>query len=318
MNYLITGSAGFIGYHLTLSLCKNKKNKVYGIDSINSYYSKNLKNIRLKKLKKNKNFLFKKINLINKKILKNYLEKIKPDYIIHLAGQPGVIYSFKNPNSYKLNNLLATKNLLEVIKKINLKKFIFGSSSSVYGEQVNYPVKENFNLYPKNFYATTKKKCEEMILKNKKIKEKTVIFRFFTVYGPLSRPDMFVSIFLNNLRKKKKTFLYNYGNHFRDYTYVQDTVDFILKSLKKKKFIFKNKIYNICASSPRKMIDLVNIMGKNLRKKPMIQSKPKRKGEMLKTYGSNKKLLKEFGKHDFIKFENGIKKLLPLFKRYHY
>ena len=124
MNYLITGSAGFIGYHLTLSLCKNKKNKVYGIDSINSYYSKNLKNIRLKKLKKNKNFLFKKINLINKKILKNYLEKIKPDYIIHLAGQPGVIYSFKNPNSYKLNNLLATKNLLEVIKKINLKKFI--------------------------------------------------------------------------------------------------------------------------------------------------------------------------------------------------
>ena len=143
------------------------------------------------------------------------------------------MYSFKNPKSYKDNNLIATKSLIEAIKNKNFKKFIFGSSSSVYGEQKKYPIKENSNLNPKNYYALTKKKCEEMIFKNKELSSKAVIFRFFTVYGPLSRPDMFISIFLNNLKENKETLLYNKGNHFRDYTYVDDVIEYITRSLKR-------------------------------------------------------------------------------------
>ena len=256
--------------------------------------------------------------MINKKKLSLVIDKINPEYVIHLAGQPGVIYSFKNPQSYKKNNLLATKNLINIIKKKNIKKFIFGSSSSVYGEQKKYPISENSYLYPKNYYALTKKKCENIINEDKKLNKKSIIFRFFTVYGPLSRPDMFVSIFLNNLKKKRITNLYNRGNHFRDYTYVDDIVEYIIRSLSKKKYLFKKKIYNICASKPKKIIDLVNIMSSNLKLKPIIKFKPKRKGEMLKTYGSNKKLLKEFGKKKFTKFEIGIKKTIKYFKKYSY
>ncbi len=316
--YLITGSTGFIGYHLVNRLCKDSKNIVYGIDSINSYYTTRLKKIRLRILKKNRNFSFKKLNMTNKKQLSLEINKINPNYIIHLAGQPGVMYSFKNPKSYLKNNLIATKNLINIIRHKNLKKFIFGSSSSVYGEQKKYPIKENSSLNPKNYYALTKKKCEEIILNDKKLNNKSIIFRFFTVYGPLSRPDMFVSIFLKNLKKNKTTFLYNKGNHFRDYTYVDDIVEFLIKSLKKRKNIFKKKIYNICASRPKKIIDLVGIMGRNLNIRPSIKFMPKRKGEMLKTYGSNNKLLKEFGKKKFTRFEIGIKKTIKYFKKYNY
>ena len=148
MKYLITGSSGFIGFHLAMRLLKNKKNFVYGIDSLNNYYSVILKKKRTKLLKKNKNFFFKKLNLCNFTNLNNYILEVKPDIVFHLAGQPGVLYSFKNPNSYLLNNILATKNIINVLKNVKVKKFIFTSSSSVYGDQKKFPIKENYNLKP--------------------------------------------------------------------------------------------------------------------------------------------------------------------------
>ena len=148
MKILVTGSAGFVGYHLIKNLSNNKKNVVLGIDSVNSYYSTKIKKLRIKILKRKKNFTFKKINLQNKKKTETIIKKFQPDTIFHIAGQPGVLYSFKNPLSYKKNNTLATKNLSLICKKYKIKKFIFASSSSVYGDQNTFPIKENFKKNP--------------------------------------------------------------------------------------------------------------------------------------------------------------------------
>ena len=168
MNILVTGACGFIGFHLANRLCNNKKYTVYGVDSLNKYYSIRLKKIRLKILKRNKNFKFIKIDISNYLKFKKFFLKKKIDILYHLAGQPGVMYSYKNPNSYIKNNILATKNILKCLQLNDLwSKFIFASSSSVYGERKKYPISESSNLKPINFYAKTKMECEKMILNSK-------------------------------------------------------------------------------------------------------------------------------------------------------
>jgi UDP-glucuronate 4-epimerase len=315
MKYLITGSAGFIGFHLANSILKNKNNQVFGIDNFNDYYSTTLKKKRTRILKKNKNFFFKKIDLTKYNILKNYITRIKPDYIFHFAGQPGVVYSFKNPLSYKKNNVAATKNIIKILIYINVKKFVFSSSSSVYGDQKKFPIKEGARLRPKNYYALTKLKCEKII--TKQLKEKNIpyfIFRFFTVYGSLGRPDMFIYSTISKLKKNEKIILYNKGDYFRDFTYVGDVVNILKKSIYKK--ITSSPIINICGSRPLKVTKVLNIIGKNIGKKVVIVFKPKRKGEMKKTHGSNQYLKKIFKLKNFINFNIGIKKLIIEEKKY--
>ena len=208
MKIVVTGSAGFIGFHLSKKLLQNKKNTVIGIDSISSYYSIQIKKKRLTLLNKNKNFKFIKANLIKKEKIEKIFEKFKPNIVLHIAGQPGVLYSFKNPNSYKVNNINATKTICNVSKKFNVKKFIFASSSSVYGDQKNFPIKESFIKKPKNYYAKTKLICEEIIKKTFLFSNTSfLIFRFFTIYGPYGRPDMFIHKLLKCIKLKKK-FLY--------------------------------------------------------------------------------------------------------------
>jgi UDP-glucuronate 4-epimerase len=309
MKYLITGAAGFIGYHLSLYLLK-KGFTVYGADSLNKYYSVNLKKLRLKKLKKYKNFYFNKIDLSNFNKTNKFLTKIKPDIIFHLAGQPGVLYSFKNPNSYKKNNIIATENLIKIINKLDIKKFIFSSSSSVYGDQKKFPLLEKANLKPQNYYARTKKICEERI-KSSLIKP-YIIFRIFTVYGPYGRPDMFFSIFLRRFYKKLQNTLYNFGNYYRDFTYVNDVIDVFYKSSIKKT---DNITLNLCSSSPVRMVDVVDLLRKKLNKNFNIKFLKKRKGEMLKTYGSNKKIQSIFNKKKFIKLSIGINQVVKNFTK---
>ena len=300
MRYLITGSAGFIGYHLSLKLLK-KGFLVFGIDSLNNYYSNKLKLLRLKNLKRFKNFYFKKINLCNFSKTKKFLINANPDVVFHLAGQPGVLYSYKNPKSYNKNNIIATKNLIKIVNSSNIKKFIFSSSSSVYGDQIKFPITENAKLNPKNYYAVTKKICEQKIKSSLKIPY--IIFRIFTVYGTLGRPDMFFSIFLRNIYRGLKNKLFNFGNYFRDFTYIDDVTEvFYLSSFKK----IKNITLNLCSSNPVKMIEVVNILKNKINKKFDILYLGKRKGEMLKTYGSNKKIRTIFNKKKYMKLSSGI------------
>jgi len=317
MKILVTGSAGFIGYHLVNGLTSNIKNTVIGIDSVNGYYSTKVKKLRLKILKRKKNFTFKKINLENTKKLELLIKNFQPDTVFHVAGQPGVLYSFKNPLSYKKNNISATKNLSLICKKYKVKKFIFASSSSVYGDQKKFPIKESFKKKPKNYYAKTKLICED-IIKKRFINSDTeyMIFRFFTVFGPLGRPDMFIHKFLNSIKKNKNILLHNNGMNYRDFTYVDDLVKILIKTMKN---IPTDKILNICRSKPIKTTSLVNLInkiyGNNINK---IINTGFVKGEMLKTHGSNSLLKKNFKNLKFTKIDFGLKKTIAVFKKFNY
>ena len=238
---------------------------------------------------------------------------MKPDIIFHLAGQPGVLYSFQNPHSYFLNNILATKNILNVLKNTKVKKFIFTSSSSVYGDQKKFPIKENYNLKPLNYYAATKVKCELLIKKElQKIKVPYVIFRLFTVYGYLGRPDMLIYSLINKIKSYKKIILYNNGNNFRDFTFIDDVTEILIKGAMLNSI--KNKIFNVCASKPIKIIYLLKFIERHLKTKINYVFDKIRKGEMLKTYGSNFFLKKKFNKKNFVNINEGLIKIFNLEK----
>ena len=292
MNILITGCAGFIGFHLSEFLSKKyKKSKIIGFDNINNFYSPILKKMRIKELKKNKNFYFKKMDLENKKKLENIFKKNKIKIVIHLAAQAGVRDSLKMPNSYFKSNFIGFMNIVAASNKNMVKKFIFASSSSVYGDKKKFPLKENMNISPKNIYAATKKINEDIANDLSKISNMKMIgLRFFTVYGKFGRPDMFIFKFLNSLLNNKKFYLFNKGNHYRDYTHIDDVVNIII-NLIKKKINRKFQIFNICSNNPIDLNKLVKFISNFLNIKPKIIKKKRNSIEVLKTHGDNKKIL---------------------------
>ena len=314
MNILITGSAGFIGYHLAIKLLKNKY-KIIGLDNLNSYYSKDLKKYRVAKLKKKKNFSFEKIDLNNKIALNRLFKKYKPKIVFHLASQPGIMYSYKNPKSYVLNNVDATKNLMQIANKNKIKKFYFTSSSSVYGNKKRFPIKEYHSLKPLNTYAKTKKKCEiilQKFFKNSNVDLK--IFRPFTVYGTFARPDMIFVTYLKKVYKKEKFYLYNNGEYTRDFTYVEDVCEILKRFIKIGKI--RGNIINICSSKPIKIKKILPIIDLYNLKRSRVENKPLRKGEMIKTYGNNNLLRKYVKFKKFTSIRVGVKKTVKWYNNF--
>jgi UDP-glucuronate 4-epimerase len=302
MKILITGSAGFIGFNLAHALLK-KKHIVSGIDSYDNYYSKKFKIERNKILKKYKNFKFKKIDITKKQELKKYLKNKNFDIVFHFAAQAGVLYSLKNPKKYKKVNIEGFENLLDNLKGKEIKKIYYASSSSVYGDHKKFPLKENLILKPKNIYAISKVKNEE--LANKYPNKKTFIcgLRFFTVYGEWGRPDMFIFKLLNSYKKNKPFLLNNSGNHYRDFTYIGDVVKILIKLLYVKKF--NHKVINICSSQPIKIKSIINFFVKRYSFSKIINVK-KNKIEVIKTFGSNNNINKIIGFKQYTNFYRGL------------
>ena len=200
-NILITGSSGFIGFHICSYFLKKNIN-VIGIDNHNSYYNKKLKIKRCNNLLKFKNFIFNKVDITELAKINKILSKYKPKMIIHLAAQPGVRYSFINPQAYVDANITGFVNILESMKKNKMDKLIYASSSSVYGNSRKFPFTENLQLEPLNFYGQTKlmnEKIANVFKKNYNIK--AVGLRFFTVYGPYGRPDMFIPKIIKSIKQ---------------------------------------------------------------------------------------------------------------------
>ena len=311
MNILVTGAVGFIGFSLCESLIK-KKYKVFGIDNFDSYYSIEIKKKRLKILNKNKNFYFKRIDITQSSGLFNFFKKKKIDIIIHLAAQAGVRYSFINPKKYVDVNILGFLNIIELAKEKKIKKFIYASSSSVYGENKKFPLSENQKLNPKNIYGLSKQMNEQIASMYSKFFDlKCIGLRFFTIYGEWGRPDMFLFKLFKASQQSKKFYLNNYGNHKRDFTYVKDAVKILLKLINYK--IVNNEIFNICSNKPIKILDII----KYFKKKNNVKVKliEMHRADVKDTHGDNKKIKKALKRIKFSKFYRCLEATYEWYKK---
>ena len=310
MKIIITGVAGFIGFNLSKFLLDNG-HQIIGIDNLNNYYDTKIKFQRLNILKKYKQFNFYKYDLENFKNINLIFKKNLIQCVINLAAQAGVRYSIKNPKKYVDSNINGFFNILELSRMHNIKKIIFASSSSVYGESKSFPLKENDITNPKNFYGLTKKNNEEMAKIYSNLYNMNIYgLRFFTVYGEWGRPDMFMLKYLNS---KNKFDLYNKGNHYRDFTYISDVTKIISKLIIKKRKGFN--IYNICNNKPIKITKVLQIINKKISKKKLKVNKlGLQKADIVKTHGDNSKIIKETKFKNFTSIETGIDNLVKWYK----
>ena len=332
MKILITGSSGFIGFHLSKKLL-DKGHRVYGYDSMNNYYDVRLKKARYNILKKYKNFSFTKNKLENKNSLEKVFKKFKPSIVIHLAAQAGVRYSIEKPRVYLDSNIIGSYNIIEVSKKFNVKHLIMASSSSVYGANKKIPFKETDKTETQlSIYAATKKSNESMAHSYSNIwKVPITMLRFFTVYGPWGRPDMALFKFTKGILANKKIDIYNNGKMYRDFTYIDDIVDGIRLLINKipnhKNFgKFNNdslssvapfRILNIGNTKKVFLLDFIKEIEKVLGKKAIRNYMPLQKGDVKQTLSNTNLLKKLTGYNPKTDYKSGIKKFLNWYLNYY-
>jgi UDP-glucuronate 4-epimerase len=332
MRILVTGAAGFIGYHVSKKL--SEKNLVFGIDNLNNYYDVKLKLDRLKDLKNNKKFNFLKIDIKNYKKLFKYIKNNKIDTIVHLAAQAGVRHSLQKPRTYIDSNIVGFFNILECCRHLKIKNLIFASSSSVYGLNKNFPLKENDSAnHPIQLYAATKKSNEVMAHAYSYLFNiPTTCLRFFTVYGPWGRPDMALFNFTKNILNNKKINVFNYGNHARDFTYIDDVVKIIRKLVKKpsrkdKHFNYRLpnpssstapfKILNLSSGKKIGIMSLLKEIEKKLKIKATVKFLKKQKGDVEETCSSIKKMSNYIKLKKRVDYRKGIKKFINWYLNYY-
>ena len=316
MNFLISGSAGFIGFHLSEFLLK-KKHNVYGVDDLNNYYDVKLKKSRLDILKKYKNFVFFKRKIEDIKIVK-FFKKKKIDIIINLAAQAGVRHSLENPYVYINSNILGQVNMLELAKELKIKKYIYASSSSVYGGNKSLPfsVKDRVDN-PISLYAVSKKSTELIAEYYSHLyKINSIGLRFFTVYGPWGRPDMATFIFTKNITNGKPINIFNYGKMKRDFTYVDDIILGIYGAInfKMKKL---HKIYNLGNSKSESLLEFIKIIEKNLNKKAKKNFLPLQPGDVPATFADISESTRDLKFLPKIEIKHGIPRFIEWFKKYY-
>ena len=331
MKIFITGSSGFIGFHLSKKLL-DKGHRVYGFDSMNDYYDVELKKNRYQILKKYKKFTFTKGKLENQKNLSNCILKFKPKVIIHLAAQAGVRYSIEKPRVYLDSNITGTYNVIELAKKINVKHLLIASSSSVYGANKKIPFKEIDKTETQlSFYASTKKSTESIAHSYSHISKIPItMLRLFTVYGPWGRPDMALFKFTKGIIKKKKIDIYNKGKMYRDFTYIDDIVDAISALISKVPKLnqlgkIKNdslspiapfRIVNIGNTQKIYLLDFINALEKEIGVKAKRNYMSMQKGDVKTTLSDTTLLKKLTGYNPKTKYKDGIKKFLKWYLLY--
>ncbi len=327
MKILITGAAGFIGFHSCLKFLK-QGHSIVGIDNLNNYYDVKLKKERIKniedKYKNKRKFLFLKLDLCNYKKINKIFKKQKFDYVLHLAAQAGVRYSLTNPNAYIDSNILGFFNLIQLSKNYKIKHFTYASTSSVYGGNKKMPFSEEHNTdNPLQLYAATKK-SNELIAHSYSylFKLQTTGIRFFTVYGPWGRPDMALFKFVKNILEKRSIEIFNNGKHSRDFTYIDDIVNGIYKITINPKKIYKksknlHQIFNIGRGNSEDLMDFINEIEKNLKIKSKKVFLPLQKGDVIKTYSNTSKLFKFFNYKPKVSIKVGIKNFISWYLDYY-
>ena len=332
MKIFITGSSGFIGFHLSKKLLDDGHN-IHGFDSMNNYYDVKLKKARYKILSEYEKFSFTKGNLENQKTLSNSILKFKPKIIIHLAAQAGVRYSIEKPRVYLDSNITGTYNIIELAKKVNVKHLLIASSSSVYGANKKMPFKEIDKTDTQlSIYAATKKSTESIAHSYSNIwKIPITMLRFFTVYGPWGRPDMALFKFTKGIIARKKIDIYNKGKMYRDFTYIDDIVEGIsalinkapnLKQLGKIKNdslspIAPFRVLNIGNTHRVFLLDFIEAIEKELGKKAIRNYMPMQKGDVKMTVSDTTLLKKLTGYNPKTNYKDGIKQFLKWYFDYY-
>lgn len=313
MSVLVTGGAGFIGSNLIDSLIKDYK--IICVDNFNDFYDPNIKENNIKKYKNDPNFTLYRVDIEDKKGLKKIFEKNKIDLVIHLAARAGVRPSIVDPDSYVKTNIYGTLNLLELSRDFNIKKFIFASSSSVYGNTKEVPFSESINVNkPISPYAATKLACEQLCYTFHYLYGiKMVCLRFFTVYGPKQRPDLAISKFTRLIDEGKTITVFGDGSTKRDYTYIDDIVQGIKGAISYNKTGYE--VFNLGESQTVQLSYLIELIEKYLNKKAIIDRLPLQQGDVDITYADISKARKSLSYNPTIKIENGIEKFIEWYKK---
>jgi len=317
LKILVTGAAGFIGYHISKRLCEEGYD-VTGIDNINSYYDIRLKESRLEILSKYENFKFDKIDLADKAQLMEYFKNERPELVINLAAQPGVRYSISHPDESIRNNINAFFNLLECCREYPVKKLIYASSSSVYGNTDKIPFSVDDNVdNPVSLYAATKKTNELMAYTYHHLYDIPVTgLRFFTVYGPYGRPDMAYFSFSEKIMKDIPIDIFNKGDMMRDFTYVDDVTESVYR-LVKKEIVNEYRIFNIGGEHPVNLLYFVETLEKNLGKEAIKVFKEMQPGDVKITVADSSDLAEYIGYKPETKIEDGLERFVKWFRKYY-
>ncbi|MBC8213910.1 MAG: GDP-mannose 4,6-dehydratase [Candidatus Marinimicrobia bacterium] len=317
---LITGAAGFIGFHLSKRLCKEGFN-IVGIDNLNDYYDINLKKARLNQLTDYSNFSFQKMDIVDLVSLTKLFENNKFEMVLHLAAQAGVRYSIENPLVYANSNLVGFTNILEACRHNQIQQLIYASSSSVYGGNTKLPFSESDNVdHPVSFYAATKKANELMAHTYSHLYNlPTTGLRFFTVYGPWGRPDMALFKFTEMMLNNETIPVFNYGNHTRSFTYIDDIIEGISRLLDKpnQKDETPYQILNIGGNKSVGLMDYIKEIEKAIGVKAKIELLPKQPGDVEDTIADTNSLeqLVEFSPQ--VGIGEGIPKFVEWYKNYY-
>ncbi|MFQ6610318.1 MAG: SDR family NAD(P)-dependent oxidoreductase [Fidelibacterota bacterium] len=325
---LITGTAGFIGYHLAHRLC-SENYKVIGIDNLNNYYDVKLKQDRTAQLTSkfsDNEFTFIKLDICDASGMNALFSEYEFDMIIHLAAQAGVRYSLENPQSYIDSNITGFLNILEACRHNPVKSLFYASSSSVYGGNRELPFSEDQKVdQPYSLYGVTKKSNELMAHAYSHLFNiNTIGLRFFTVYGPWGRPDMALFKFTQNIANGEEIEVYNYGKHSRSFTYIEDIIEGIYRLIQKsydKKVLPETKnyqIYNIGGDQSVGLMDYVHEIENHLQKKAKIKFLPMQPGDVEKTEASTALLETETGFIPRTRIHEGIKKFIDWYLSYYH
>jgi len=342
MKILVTGTAGFIGFHLAKKLLE-RGDTVVGIDNINDYYDVNLKYARLKETgishdyekwntpvqsDKFPDYTFIRMNLEDQAELNQLFENEKFDAVCNLAAQAGVRYSIDNPHAYINSNIVGFMNILEACRNNNIQHLVYASSSSVYGNSNKMPLSVNDVVdNPISLYAATKKSNELMAHTYSHLFNlPTTGLRFFTVYGPWGRPDMAPILFANAITKGEPIKVFNNGNLERDFTYIDDIIEGVSRVIDNNKSSLKIEgqpqsipyaIHNIGNGNPEKLMDFIETIENAIGKKAEKQMLPMQPGDVYKTFADVKSLKNEFNYSPNTSLKNGIKEFIDWYKKYY-
>ncbi|MGB1547412.1 MAG: NAD-dependent epimerase/dehydratase family protein [Alphaproteobacteria bacterium] len=320
MAILLTGAAGFIGFHVATALLQRGE-EVIGIDNLNSYYDVNLKKARLAELEKQKGFTFAKLDIAEEKPMLAFGEGLQGvDRILHLAAQAGVRYSFENPEAYIASNVDGQLHLLEIARRMKgLKHFVYASSSSVYGGNTKLPfsVKDAVEK-PISLYAATKRAGELMAITYSHLHDLPATgLRFFTVYGPWGRPDMSAFIFARLISEGKPIPVFNNGEMKRDFTYIDDIVQGVLAALDHSPGEGAHRLYNLGNHRSEPLMRFIELIEKALGKKAEIDFQPMQQGDVKETYADIAESERDLGFHPSTTIDEGIPRFIAWFRDYH-